>query len=86
LRSGSVYVPNGLLGIKLPTFTHWPERFNSNLLSSGQTDCYARWLTWENTTVDALSTAIEAAFLRRSTHLSYVVNPRARLIDNRQCN
>jgi hypothetical protein len=85
LRSGSVYVPNGLLGIKLPTFTYWPERFNSNLQSEGQADCYGRWLTWENATVDALSAAIEAAFMRRTTHLSYITNPRARFTNNKEC-
>src|SRR6266851_4930923 len=51
LRSGETITPNGLLGIKLPPFTSWPERLNSNLLHEGQTDCYARWLTWENATM-----------------------------------
>ena len=85
LRSGAVAVPNGLLGIKLPTFTRWPDRFDGNRLYPGKADCYGRWLTWENCTLDALSSAIEAAFQRRSTHVGYIVNPRDRMGYNRAC-
>ena len=85
LRSGETITPNGLLGIKLPMFNYWPDRFNSNLLHGDQTDCYARWLTWETTTADVLAQAVEAAFLRRVTHTKYIANPRDRLGYNRQC-
>lgn len=85
LRSGETVTPNGLIGIKLPTFTQFPERFNANLKHEGMTDCYARWLTWENTTADALSAAIEAAFNRRATHTNYIRNARERMLYNKQC-
>ena len=85
LRSGETITPNGLPGIKLPTFQYWPERFNSNLLHANQTDCYARWLTSEKCTADALTQAVEAAFARRTTHSKHIVNPRDRLEYNRQC-
>ena len=85
LRSGSTIVPNGLLGIKLPSFTEWPDRFDRNLLQPGMQDCYARWLTWENCTLDALSAAIDAAFQRRTTHVGDIMNPRERMAYNRAC-
>ncbi len=85
LRAGSVYIPNGLLGIKLPTFKEWPERMDSNLLSPGQRDCYARWLTWNELSPEIVAAAIEAAYSRRSTHLSYISNPRNRLLYNKLC-
>ncbi len=85
LRSGDTITPNGLLGIKLPTFTYWPQRFNSNLLHQGQSDCYGRWLTWENATVDAMTQAVEAAFSRRTSHIKHIANPRDRMEYNQKC-
>jgi hypothetical protein len=85
LRQGDKVSPNGLLGIKLPNFSSWPERFNSNLLVGSATDCYARWITWEAATADNVAAAIEAAYSRRSTHSKYIVNPRERMGYNRQC-
>jgi hypothetical protein len=84
LRSGETITPNGLLGIKLPTFTQFPERFSANLLREGQVDCYARWLTWENMG-QTLWQAIDNAFARRASHKNYIVNPRERMSYNRQC-
>ncbi len=83
LRSGTTVTPNGLLGVKLPTFTYWPERLNANLLQPGQSDCYARWIEWSNT--GSLRAAIEAAHQRRTTHMAYIVNKRERWSNNRQC-
>jgi hypothetical protein len=85
LRSGETVTTNGLLGIKLPTFAYWPERFNSKLLHQGQTNGYVCWLEWSATTADALSGAVESAFARCTTHTPYIVNPRDRLAINRQC-
>lgn len=86
LRQGETVTPNGLLGIKLPTFTYWPERFDNNLIApgSGKKDCYARWIDWPQTTQD-LQNAIGAAFARRATHRNLIVNPRDRMSYNRQC-
>jgi hypothetical protein len=85
LRAGQTVTPNGLLGIKLPTFTNWPERFNSNLLQGTQHDCYGRWLTWGNSTAEALTNGVEAAFTRRTTHRELITNPRNRMGYNRAC-
>lgn len=85
LRSGSTAIPNGLIGLQLPTFTRWPDRFDRNLLHPGKIDCYGRWLTWGDCTLEALSSAIEAAFQRRTTHIRYIVNPRERMGYNRVC-
>jgi MTH538 TIR-like domain (DUF1863) len=86
LRSGANTKPNGLLGIKLPSFPErWPERFNSNLLHEGQIDCYARWLAWDQVNIDNLSNAIDAAYERRVTHIKYIVNPRDQMGYNRPC-
>lgn len=84
LRSGPAITPNGLLGIKLPTFTQFPDRFNSNLRGQGQIDCYARWLTWDNMSQN-LWQSIDDAFTRRTSHSNYIVNPRERMSYNRQC-
>lgn len=84
LRSGEALTPNGLLGIKLPTFTKFPERFESNLKQPGDVDGYAGWIDYPQTT-DKLASAIEWAFSRRSTHRQYIRNPRERYSYNRQC-
>lgn len=79
--------PNGLLGVKLPSFTHFPDRLNKNLIApgSGDVDCYARWIDWPaNTTT--LRQAIEDAFQRRTTHAHLIKNPRERMSYNRTCN
>ena len=85
LRRGQT-APNGLLGIKLPSFGGFPPRFNSNLIAagSGQTDCYARWMNYPQSTAD-LRKAIEAAYSRRSTHGRWIVNPRDKMAYNRSC-
>lgn len=84
LRSGETLSPNGLLGIKLPTFTQWPERFNLNLKQAGQADSYAGFIEYPQT-LKQLESAIEWAFARRSTHRQYIRNPRERFTYNRQC-
>lgn len=93
LRSPQGGLPNGLLAIKLPAFPDnaaFPERLNRNLLSdarkaAGQTNCYARWISYPQDT-STLWTAIEEAFRRRTTHASLIENPRDRFTYNRQCN
>lgn len=86
LRSGDTIIPNGLLGIKLPTFTQFPDRFDMNLTQSGQVADrnYAGWIDYP-TSLDALANAIEYVYQRRTTHRQYIQNPRDRMSYNRQC-
>lgn len=85
LRRGEVTTPNGLLGIKLPTFSRFPERFESNLSTNWPTvDCYARHMDYPSSTQDLVN-AIEAAYQRRTTHAHLIQNPRDRMSYNRQC-
>ncbi|OOE79971.1 hypothetical protein BZG72_13130 [Salinivibrio sp. PR6] len=89
LRQGEATTPNGLLAIKLPSYTQgseiFPDRLNKNLKQSdAQEDCYARWIEYPRTT-EQLVNAIEAACQRRNTHRKWIVNPRDRMRYNRQC-
>jgi len=89
LRSGKTVTPNGLLGIKLPSFSKrggsFPNRLNLNLKQSNeQEDCYARWMEYP-TRKDTLANAIDAAFSRRTTHKEWINNPRERFRNNRVC-
>jgi hypothetical protein len=84
LRQGAS-LPNGLLGIKLPTFGGFPERFNANLSNDWpRVDCYARHMDYP-TSLSDLQTQIEAAFQRRTSHANYIRNSRDRMIYNRTC-
>ncbi len=86
LRQPENSLPNGLLGIKLPTFTQYPERFNNNLTAQGDTpdQNYAGHIDYP-TTLQALENAIEWAFNRRTTHAKYIKNSRERFTNNRAC-
>ena len=92
LRAPQNGLPNGLLGIKLPSFasdTPFPERFNKNLLTAekkaaGEEDCFARWIAYPQKSIQ-LWDAIDGAFQRRATHSSLIVNPRERFSNNRKC-
>lgn len=85
LRRGQA-TPNGLLGVKLPSFSRCPPRFDQNLIADGsrQADCYARWMEYPRSTAE-LRDAIEAAYLRRTTHAHWIVNPRDKMAYNRSC-
>lgn len=85
LRRGQNSTPNGLLGIKLQSFTSFPPRFDSNLSSDWpRVDCYARHMEYPDST-QALSDAIEAAYARRTSHAHLIENPRDRMSYNRHC-
>lgn len=86
LRSGETVMPNGLLGVKLPTFTQFPDRFNSNLLPAGAAadTNFAGWIDYPQTE-ETLVNSIEWAFQRRTTHTNRINNPRDRMTYNRQC-
>ena len=88
LRRGETTTPNGLLAVKLPSYPRnggrFPDRLSRNLLSKGQTDCYARHMTYPSSINDLVG-AIERAFERRETHAHLIVNPRERMLNNRRC-
>ena len=89
LRSGATVTPNGLLGIKLPSYPKsgdtFPNRLNINLKrSDDQEDCYARWIEYPGRS-DTLAIAIDAAFDRRFSHTDWIDNPRDRFTNNRPC-
>lgn len=85
LRNGEYTMPNGLLGIRLPTFGGYPQRFNANLSSDWPSvDCYGRHMEYPASTAE-LVIAIEAAYQRRTTHRHLINNPRDRMSYNRQC-
>jgi hypothetical protein len=90
LRQGKTVTPNGLLGIKLPSFkktTGYPNRLNLNLKSSDkpeQVNCYARVMDYP-TRMDTLAIQIEVAFQVRSKRASLIVNPRDRFANNGSC-
>lgn len=85
LRRGQYAHPNGLLGIKLPTFAGFPPRFEDNLSNNWPAvDCYARHMEYPTSTA-SLVAEIEAAYQRRTTHDHLINNRRDRMFNNRQC-
>jgi hypothetical protein len=85
LRRGATSTPNGLIGIKLPSFGGFPRRFENNLSSDWPSvDCYARHYEYPTST-QQLVDAIEAAYQRRTTHAHLINNPRDRMSNNRMC-
>lgn len=85
LRRGEQTTPNGLLGIKLPSFRNFPPRFEKNLSANWPAvDCYARHMDYPTST-SSLVANIESAYQRRTTHAHLINNPRDRMSNNRQC-
>lgn len=88
LRNSPNYVPNGLLGVKLPSYDnkHCPNRLNLNLIdpNSDQEDCYARVIKYPSSK-QSLAVAIENAFNARTNRKNLIVNPRDRFSYNRTC-
>lgn len=81
LRHGETVTPNGLLGIKLPSYNKsgYPDRLNKNLTQNDQPkDCYARVIDYP-TREDTLTNWIEDAFQARNSRAHLIVSPR----DNR---
>ncbi|CAH8242705.1 conserved hypothetical protein [Vibrio aestuarianus] len=88
LRNGDTVTANGLLGIRLPSYSKgdgYPNRLNLNLKQDdSQEDCYARVIDYP-TRKDTLTKAIDAAFDRRKTHTKWIDNPRDKFKNNRSC-
>jgi hypothetical protein len=91
LRSGLTVRPNGLLGVKLQSFSsgQYPDRLNTNLLSPAESrmaakDCYARVIEWP-TSPENLRLSIEDAFEARTKRAILIKNPRDRFKIDRHC-
>ena len=91
LRSGDKTTPNGLLGIKLPSYAsgQYPQRLNANLLPEVRglltpDDCYARVWGYPTST-EQLTNWIEDAFSARTSRRKYIVNRRERYADDLWC-
>lgn len=87
LRQGDTVTPNGLLGVKLPSYNKkgFPGRLNKNLKQKdSKEDCYARWIEYPSTT-EKLANAIEGAFQARTSRADLIVNPRERMKYNKSC-
>jgi hypothetical protein len=91
LRSGEKTIPNGVLGIKLPSFSsgQYPDRLNANLLPPNlgllsPPDCYARIIDYPQNQVQLVS-AIEDAFNARNSRSKYIINSRERYSYDKNC-
>jgi hypothetical protein len=89
LRRGGTVTPSGVLGIKLPSYSSgtYPDRLNKNLLPPGQpanADCYARVYDMPTSVPDLVS-YLEDAYNARTTRAHLIVNPRERMMHNRDC-
>lgn len=87
LRHGGTVTPNGLLGIKLPSYNKsgYPDRLNKNLKQNDQQkDCYTRVIDYP-TRKDTLINEIEDAFQARNSRAHLIVSPRDRFGYNRTC-
>lgn len=87
LRNGQTVIPNGLLGIVLPSATaspRAPERLLLNLQGSDHTLGYARW-QWYPQSIEQLAGLIEDAYQARTVRARLIQNPRERFVYNREC-
>ena len=89
LRNGETVTANGLLGIKLPSYSErnsfFPERLNNNLKAKdSDEDCYARHIIYPSRK-DTLINAIDDSFNRRFTHSHLIKNPRDKFERSRTC-
>ncbi len=88
LRNSDTITPNGLLGVKLPSYDeeegYYPDRLNKNLLQEEDDDCYARVMNYP-IRKDYLINNIEDAFKARTSRKSLINNPRARFGYSRTC-
>ena len=85
LRQGIVYVPNGLIGILLPSAgksAHLPERLQANWQREG--DCYASY-HYSPGSADELRGWIEDAYQARTTRNRLIQNSVDMMKYNSQC-
>lgn len=87
LHHGEKTIPNGLLGIKLPSFrneTPFPNRLNINLRSKDEKECYARRIDYPQS-IENLTYWIEDAFIARTNRAHLIKNPREKFSYNKYC-
>ena len=87
LRRPAGGLPNGLLGIKLPSYNGhgYPDRLNRNLNSPGRdAEVYARAIDYPQSGQN-LTSWIEDAFRARTQRAHLIVNPRQRRERNAPC-
>jgi hypothetical protein len=87
LRRPALGLPNGLLGIKLPSYRGglYPDRLNRNLKAPGETrEVYARVINYPQIG-QQLVAWIEDAFRARTQRAGSIVNPRERQERNSPC-
>ena len=85
-RHGETVTPNGVLGIKLPSYrdSGYPDRLNKNLNQADQADCYARVIDYP-TRSDFLAARIDDAFRARTSRADLINNPRDRRMRSASC-
>lgn len=89
LRQGEMYIPNGLLGIVVPSLSqiqqgpNLPSRFSLNW-NQAEKECYARY-HWYPSTADQLGSWIEDAFSARTNRARFINNPRETMTYNGKC-
>ena len=86
LRSGETIIPNGLVGIVLPSARAnpiAPNRLRLNLPSNGSR-AYARWYYYPSSS-ESLVNIIEEAYRARETKRDLIVNPHERFVNNKTC-
>ncbi len=90
LRRGIITSPNGVLGIKLASYSSgtFPDRLNKNLLPPDRNmpgaDCYARVYDMP-TSIGHFLSYLEDAYQARTTRAHLIENPRDRMGYNRDC-
>ncbi len=88
LRHGETVIPNGLLGVILPSVDSEvlaaPERLGINLKGRNQEEGYARWI-WYPQEAELLVRYIEDAFSARTGRADLIENPRERFERNKEC-
>ncbi len=85
LRQGETYIPNGLIGVLLPSAgssAHLPERFQANWNKGG--NCYARYY-YPPMSAGELVEWIEDAYAARTTRSHLITNSSDMLRYNRTC-
>jgi hypothetical protein len=91
LRQGATMTPNGLMGIRLPTYqwnvSGYPDRLNANLLPwerIGIDECYARAYPWPSN-AEELGAWIDDAYNARTWRAHLINNSRDRYTYNKWC-
>jgi len=87
LRQGATTIPNGLLGVVLPSAGESPKapnRLSLNLKKNAAGLSYAKWY-WYPENVTSLKNNIEYAYSGRTTRNNLIANPRERMPNNMQC-